>query len=192
MPSPTIAASLYLTRTLAQGPQHALGTEVMLGGSTLEQILYYVTTATGDIAGGPMFASTSSETAVTIPANSGEQVWVYVLNDSGADLERGDVLVRKAASSAMEVRLSATISTPGQVIGVPQHTIADDVYGWVLRKGVGEVLTDAAGSTVDVGIKVSNATAGTAEFAAVTDGDFGWATETVAAGAATCFINCRG
>jgi hypothetical protein len=108
-------------------------------------------------------------------------------------LPAGNVCVRAAAAITYSARRSQATSTVGDAIGVAQHPIALNSYGFIQRSGLAEVLTDAAGTTADVGIKVSNATVGACEFAAVTDGTFGSATETAVSPAlATCFINCQG
>jgi hypothetical protein len=155
MPSPTIGAALHLTRTTAQGPQHALGTEVVIGGSTLEQVLYYITTSTGAVAGGPQFANTSSETAVTVPAKSGEQVWVYVFNDDGANgFLPGQAIYR--LSSVTEAYFGGTRAPAGgtplwanRIIGVAQHAIPGGSYGWILKRGVGKILSGTSDLTAD-------------------------------------------
>lgn len=130
----------------------------------------------------------------TTTADTGPAVWIYVYNDSGGALAQGDVLVRKSATSTYNVRKSATTSDPACVVGIAQHAIADGKYGWVLRRGVGEVSMDAAGSAKDKGIKVSNATAGTAEqVGGVTEAAFGWAIDdAITSALCTCFIDCRG
>lgn len=190
---PTITSSLHLQRTTAQGPQVALGTLVQIGAGSQDQILFYVTSA-GVIAGGPMRDPASTDVAVKVLANTGPQTWIYVYNDSGSTLERGMCCIPKAAVATRNVKVAATSSGHGAIVGVAQCDIATGTYGWILREGCGEVLADAAGTTDGVGIKPSNATAGSCEFNAtpLTEGDFGLATETVTSGLATCHLKCRG
>lgn len=127
--------------------------------------------------------------------NTGEKQWIYVLNDStaAAAWAAGNVIVHLAGGLTYAGRKSQTglLSSEG-VIGVAQHAIASGSYGWIQRRGLAEVLADAAGTTIDVCIIISNATAGTCEAGTALDHGFGRATETVAAGLATCVIDCRG
>jgi len=123
-------------------------------------------------------------------AGLGNQTWIYVKMEDATVI--GSVVSRKAAETTYIGILAPADSAISRVIGVAQHVIADNSYGWILREGVGEVLADAGGVTVDLGLMLGDA-AGTADAAsAVTTDSFGIATESVASGLATCRIFCRG
>jgi hypothetical protein len=115
----------------------------------------------------------------------GEQVWIYV--QALEALVVGSVVVRDAsAAPAIANTLTVTKSITGMpadaVVGVAQHAISLNYYGWVLQKGQGQVLTDAAGILGGVGILPGAAAAGTAETAAPTANAIGYALESSVAG----------
>jgi hypothetical protein len=102
-------------------------------------------------------------TAVGSKANMGDQEWIYV-KMTGAAAAVGSVLARAAGTSAYEVVLAPVTTTHvGRIVGVAQHAIAQDSYGWVLRDGVGQVLADATGYAADLGLIISGTTAGTVD-----------------------------
>ena len=143
---------------------------------------------------------------VTVPdGDKGMQTWIYVFNDSGSWVV-GSVIARDDSTVTYDGKL-ATASTPSpRVIGVAQHVIADGSYGFILRRGIGEVLAGTGTIDDDESICVDTTDAGTAmEFKSIAEamdgtstehgvsGPFGWATEDADATAtATCYINCQG
>lgn len=152
---------------------------------------------------GAMFTEPNGFGSDRDPATSGskrdrgDRTWIYVFNDSGVALARGHVVVRKAATQTYAVRKStqATPQNVNMVVGVVDHAIANNSYGWIIRTGVAEVLADTGGLTVDQAIVVGNAVDGAADTIALagTTVGFGYAFETVAAAAlATCWVNCQG
>lgn len=187
------------------GPEFPLGFEVRVPGSAVDKTLYYVTSA-GVVAGGPSYDPASTDVAVTLPANTGDQVWIYVYNDSGATLERGNVCAAKSATIEKRVRKAPAGTPSSMVVGVAQHDIATGKYGFILREGVGEVLAGTETIDVDEGLVVSDTDAGTAGNEDITYTDsgaatvvinrletFGWAIENAAAAAlATCVLKCKG
>ena len=97
---------------------------------------------------------------VTLPAtkggaggvtnNAGSQTWVYVFNDSGTWAEGHVITMDVSETSGAHERFHGclapanTSGTPAiLVLGVAQHAIADGSYGFILKKGVGEVLAGA-------------------------------------------------
>ena len=128
--------------------------------------------------------------------DNGEQVWVYVFNDEAATaFSQGTVVARDAGTVTYDAIIAPLNAPTIRVIGVAQHTIAAGSYGFVLKKGIGEVTADTGGITTDLPLVVGNAVAGTADTTGVaaTTFAFGFSTETVAATAtATCWINCPG
>jgi hypothetical protein len=129
--------------------------------------------------------------------NRGVQVWVYI--ESAGTIVAGTVVGRSAGTTTYKGTLAPVDSNPLRILGVAQHAIASGSYGWILKRGLGEVL--AGTETIDANevVAVSAATAGAgmeggsiaadAHEAAV----IGFATEDAAAAAlATCYINCPG
>jgi len=132
---------------------------------------------------------------LTVPdGDNGFQEWVYVFNDEASTaFAQGTVCARDAATVTYDAVLSPVSAPTMRVLGVAQHDIPAGSYGFILRKGVGEVTADTGGITANTAIKAGNAVTGTADNAAATDHAFGFSTETVLATAlATCYINCPG
>lgn len=138
-------------------------------------------------------------------ADRGLQKWIYV-QMTGAAAAVGSVCSRTLTGATRTV-VRAPVATPASaVVGVAQHAITQDYYGFILREGVGEVLAGTGTIDASEAIMVDLTTAGTAtEPDAVataqattgtehgTGGHFGWALEDAAATAlATCWISCRG
>ena len=125
-------------------------------------------------------------------ANQGVQVWVYI--QAAAALAVGDIVARAAGAGALTLASAAIapVNTPTILVaGVAQHIIATNSYGFVMKKGIGEVLADTGGVTANSGLKVGNAVPGRADNIAAGDHAFAVTTETVAATAlATCWISC--
>ena len=142
----------------------------------------------------------------SVTADAGSQTWIYIFNDDAASLVQGNVVARDASTVTYD-GIKAAASTPSmRVLGVAQHTIAAGSYGFILRKGLGEVLAGTGTIDDDEGLCVDTTDAGTAmEFGGIAEaqdgtstehgisGPFGWATEdAVATALATCWINCQG
>jgi hypothetical protein len=125
----------------------------------------------------------------------GEQVWIYV--QALEALVVGNVVVRNAAAAptianTLTVTKSITGMPADAVVGVAQHAISLNYYGWVLQKGQGQVLTDGAGVIIGgLGIAPGAAVAGTAEGSAPTANAFGYALENSAVGTlCKVVLNC--
>ena len=138
---------------------------------------------------------------LTVPdGNQGLQTWVYV-KASGALGEGEIVQLIDAAVTYEVVAHPAALSvndTAARVVGVAQHAIGDNGYGFVLARGFGNIRAGSGGITADTAVTPNGA-------GAVGRGlDFAGATTTdacviahctVAGGAnaqATCYINCPG
>tara|TARA_R110000824_G_scaffold22511_13_gene82342 strand:+ start:5393 stop:5860 length:468 start_codon:yes stop_codon:yes gene_type:complete len=127
-------------------------------------------------------------------ANQGVQVWLYVFNDEAATAFAVGTLVQRDLLTATADAIVTTGAISCQrVLGVAQHVIAGQSYGFVLRKGIGSVLCDG-NVTANVAI-CPDANAGQAtDVAAVTNAAIGVALATDA-GAATlvsAWLNCQG
>ena len=135
---------------------------------------------------------------VRADANGAEQVWVYV--KAGGDITTGDVVQLIDGASTMEVtRCPVTLSvndTGLRVMGVAQHNINDNGFGFIMKKGFGTLRAGGGGLTINTSVTPAGAVtagrglnfvAGTTAAACVI------AFCTVAAGAnlqSTCYINC--
>lgn len=135
---------------------------------------------------------------ITEPAGSddaGPRTWVYVYNDEASTaFAQGDVIGRDAGTTTFDGVLIPTSSSPARALGVAQHAIAAGSYGWILKRGLGEVKADdstaiSANTALTVG---TGSTAGRAQdVAAVTGDSFAFATEAAAVDTlATCYIMC--
>jgi len=127
-------------------------------------------------------------------ANQGEQVWIYIFNDEAAlQLTQGMLIMRDLATATYDGIRSTGAISPQRIIGVAQHNIAAGSYGFILRKGVGQVLCDGnvtqdlaltpdanAGQCTNVAV-VTNAAIGTA-----------LATDAGAASLVAACLNCTG
>jgi len=84
----------------------------------------------------------------------GLQKWVYVKNDSGSSYTQGlGVMLKDAAVSFGSTNLSTTTASHGRFIGVAQHTIPDQSYGWILQAGFGYVAASAANIAANASLK---------------------------------------
>lgn len=126
--------------------------------------------------------------------NYGDRVWIYVYNDDTVAFAQGTVVCRDTLTTTYDAITAPVSIASMRVIGVAQHAIAAGSYGFVLRKGYGEVLSDGT-TTANTAQVVSAGTAGECtDVAAVTNDAFAFATEadTGAATLVTCRIDCRG
>ena len=131
--------------------------------------------------------------ALSVANNSGGETWIYVYNDSGAEIGANMVVMRKAATSTYNVLKATASISPQRIVGVSQHAIANGSYGFILKRGLGTVTGDAA-VTADLGMIVDGSTAGNVTHsAAVTNAGIGCTLAGRAdAGTFTAFVDCRG
>lgn len=141
--------------------------------------------------------------ANSVTNNAGSQTWIYVYNDDGSTaFAAGHIIMRDLVSATYDgiPTTAATLISTLRLLGVAQHAIAGGSYGFILRKGLGEVMA-GAGAVIGANTALTSAgttTAGTAlDFSAgttATDCVFAFSTEasTGTSGLATCMINCLG
>jgi hypothetical protein len=126
------------------------------------------------------------DTYTEFTAKKGKKVWIYVMNDEAATaFAAGNVVsFPDGADEYDEVKLStAAAANSSRVVGVAQHAIAAQSYGWILREGEGTIKADSQ-IAANLGIIVGGGAAGTADPAgAITDQCIGWAHTLIAAGA---------
>lgn len=139
--------------------------------------------------------------------DKGLRTWVYVFNDeTSTAFAQGTVVIRDGATETSDGIVATTSAPANRVLGVAQHAIPAGSYGFILRRGIGEVLAGTGTLAVNEGLYVDATDAGTAMKAstavlaaasAITEahlaGPFGTALEAAAKDAlATCVIDCRG
>jgi hypothetical protein len=135
--------------------------------------------------------------------NYGDRTWVYVFNDDGSTaFAAGHIIMRDAGTTTYDgvPTTAGTLISTLRLLGVAQHAIAGGSYGFILKRGMGEVMA-GDGAVIGANTALTSAgtsTAGTAlDFAAGTtapDCVFAFSTEasTGTNGLATCMINCLG
>lgn len=133
---------------------------------------------------------------LTVPdGDNGAQEWIYVKNTDTSDMSVvGTIVGRAAGSATYQVITCPTSETTARVVGVVQHTIGRNGYGFVLRKGVGTVLIDT-GVSANAGLQVGNGTAGRADAAggALTHPTFGLSLAAIGTGeTGNAHFNCLG
>ncbi len=130
---------------------------------------------------------------------SGEKVWIYV--KALEALVAGNVVCRDLSGLPADLGKSYTVQrtaagAPSSLVaGVAQHAIAANSYGWILRSGQGEVLSDSATDvTTGVGMIPGAVAVGTAQTAAgPTNNSFGLALEDLGVSTlASCVVDCKG
>jgi len=125
----------------------------------------------------------------------GDKVWIYVFNDEAAAAFAAGTIVARDATTTTYDGIVAPLSSPTiRLLGVAQHAIAAGYCGFILKRGIGEVLADTGGITANTALVVGNAVTGRADdVTAVTDHAFAFSTEAATAtNLATCYINCPG
>ncbi len=137
------------------------------------------------------FIHVEPATAADTGADVGERAWIYVRMTAG-DIANGEGVMRAAGATTYVVIQSDATAHPARVVGVAQHVIPQDSFGFVLRTGQGEVLSGGAGISADTAIEPA-AAGGFTDVNATTDSASGISSETAAAAAlATAVVDCRG
>ena len=128
----------------------------------------------------------------------GDQVWRFVKNNEAANAFAvgNPVIQQTVVASGGTAVISTGASIPRmRVLGVAQHAIAAQSYGWVLSRGRGTVLATAAGVAGDTAF-ATDAAAGTVVAAPNTGvgatAVIGVTDVAIGAGVTgTAWINCR-
>lgn len=163
-------------------PGNSLGIRVTVAASGGDSPLYYVNATTGVVTIKNSWAKPSgTDEAVEYKANSGPMEWVYVFNDTISAIPRGALVAHKNAESYYKVRVAPASCAVAQIVGVAQHEIPAGRYGWVLSKGVGQVLKTTANNTVGANI-IPSGTAGQAVDGTLAQANIGYWIEASTAG----------
>ena len=133
--------------------------------------------------------------------DTGAKVWIYV--EAASAFDQGAIAIRAAG-----IQTAKVIENPGdadipavRVMGVAQHTIASGSFGFILRRGIGEVQKDNAGIAADVELICTDAGTGHAGRACINSGGgtsdvfaFGLDADSATVGGEliTSLIDCRG
>jgi len=186
----------------SDGTPYVLGAVVPSEEVQVDKRLYAVDSS-GDViqaskVQGKPYSAGATDVEVFQYGNAGQSEWILVYATEAISAGRpcsidltspptgfavGDKLVEMANAG----------KAPGQVVGVAQHNIAINTYGWILRKGKGKVYTLAAGVTAGVGAIVSVTDHEAGDAAAVTDATFGYFLEdNGSAGLTLAWLDCRG
>ena len=83
--------------------------------------------------GQEFYSPATSQASVTTSkpaANTGPRVWVYVFNDDTPAFAAGEIIMRDVTTGTIPAI---------RVLGVAQHAIAAGSYGWILKRGLGEL-----------------------------------------------------
>lgn len=136
------------------GPLGLLGQQVNVPAARKKYLLGY-TDAAGAVLTGEggfqllRYKPAATDIEISIRPNCGDSQYMLVFNGSGADLVQG-VPVKKSLSATAEtevgemaVQVALAADPSEKVVGIPQITIPDGFYGYVLVKGPGLVRVPA-------------------------------------------------
>lgn len=165
-----LTAGVTPTSVTLQGP---LGQEAFVPAASHDQILGYVLVSSGVLqAGGSRFADSAvykaaptNYRAIVNPANMGAQRWIPVVNQSGATIERGQLVKWDVAgfpANKYSVIVAATTESANRILGAAQWDIADDKISYILAEGYGVVIQGEATPTAGDVFKPDTGTAGRA------------------------------
>ena len=146
------------TNFILVNPIKSMVDGVLLTGATpshQEGLFYYNSTEKT-----PAFYN--DESNVTL--NIGQESWVRVYNDSGAQIDNGKVVYISGAEGAGENRPEVSLAqanalATSQVLGIATHDIANAGYGWVTRFGLVNDLDTSSYTAGDV-VYLDSAVAG--------------------------------
>lgn len=154
------------------GPIGVLGQLVVSPASRKDQVHGYslasgvVIDSTKSQLGAATYTAAATDVKIYHPANTGEQVWKLVYNDSGAALIQGVPVVKDLSPAGTEVAVGGlnvtsalTTDLADTIVGVPQFAIPAGEYGYVLVKGTGLLFglaSLAAGARLAMHASVAN------------------------------------
>lgn len=79
----------------------------------------------------------------------GHQIWRYIQNKSGADLTVGLGAMQENGTDLYEANVSGANTATARMLGVAQHTISNNYYGFVLCNGFGLAMSGGATTTAN-------------------------------------------
>lgn len=94
------------------------------------------------------------ELRATTDRTYGTRIWRYVQNKAIGALAVGVAVRQEAGSDLYHVNVGAASTARVRMIGVAQHAIASDAFGWVLKSGRGSIKASATGIVANDAQKV--------------------------------------
>jgi len=76
--------------------------------------------------------------------DTGAKIWVYV--EAGGALAAGEVCMRVNASTTSKVVVTTGVIASVRCLGVAQHAIASGSFGFILKRGLGEIAAEDTGA----------------------------------------------
>lgn len=67
------------------------------------------------------------------------EAWIYIFNATGGDIPAGTTLISAQTASKARARVEAAAGAgalKSRVLGIAQHVIPQDHYGWIKRRGL--------------------------------------------------------
>jgi hypothetical protein len=127
-------------------------------------------------------------------ANQGEKHWIYVGNNSGASIGINLACIRTigaGSNSTYRVTVAPVGAAASAIVGFAQAEIPAANYGFLLRKGIGAVIADAA-VLASRPLVIGAAVAGQVDDGAVTTAGVGTTLAASGAGTTVAYIDCKG
>lgn len=123
-------------------PQHVLGTVLEQPATSGDTTLFWVD-STGVLKGGASYGPSAAPTDIEVKhlKDTGPSEWIYVINNTGAVIQRGTVV--KSLSGALPFNIT-TAGAGDAIVGVAQFDIPDKTACWILKSGEGYALVGAA------------------------------------------------
>ena len=127
----------------------------------------------------------------TWDATYGERHWIYIQNKTGSALSAGLGVMQQNGTSLFGAALATANCSTVRMLGVAQHAISTDYYGFVLARGVGLVASN--GTTTANTAQIVSATAGQFTDVGASTADtsvFALEAQAVAGSTFTAKLNC--
>lgn len=104
---------------------------------------------------GSTYLEPADEVVAADATHEGDRLWVYVKGGSGG-ITTESVVARATGASPFTGIIGVAANTAVEVIGISAYAIAEDSYGWVVRRGC----VEADGLSVTQGVDIVPAAAG--------------------------------
>ena len=106
---------------------------------------------------------------------NGTRTWRYIRMEGGA-IAKGEGVMQENGVSQYRGAISAVTTPNARMLGVAQHAIAENSYGWIGKEGMFELASD--GTTTADTIQATAASGRFTDGTAVTSENGAWALET--------------
>ena len=98
---------------------------------------------------GSTYVESADEVVAANSTHEGDRLWVYVKAGSGG-IATQSVVARVAGTSPFTGINGVAANTAAEVIGISTYVIAENSYGWVVRRGC----VEADGNSVTQGVDI--------------------------------------